>query len=92
MKAKMFSVWDCKAEAYITPFFSQTTATAIRSFATAANAEDHQFARFGADFTLFELGEWDDNSGKFEEHRAAINLGTALSMREQPTFPIQGGE
>lgn len=65
MKIKMFSVFDSAIGAYMTPFFSQSQGAAIRSLGDAANDPSHPFHKHSLDFTLFELGEFDDNSGEF---------------------------
>ncbi len=80
MKLKVFSVFDSKAEAFIQPFYSQTTGTAVRSFEQALQNEDHEFRKFAADYTLFELGEFDQQTGSFTELPAKINLGLALTF------------
>ncbi len=75
---KVFTVYDVKAEAYLQPYFSVTTATAVRAFTAAANNVDHDFHRFSEDYTLFEIGTWDEFSGDFIQFKAKIPLGTAL--------------
>lgn len=78
MKIKVLSVFDSKTEGYLQPFFSQTTGTAIRSFQSAAADEGHDFHRHGADFTLFEFGEFDQSTGTFDLLKSPKNLGNAL--------------
>lgn len=82
MKIKMFSVQDSKADAYLEPFFSQTTETAIRSFTEAANSTDHHFYKYAADYTLFELGVFDQETGDYEKLVPNKNLGNALTWKE----------
>lgn len=78
MKLVVFSVYDSKAEAFLQPFFSQSRGTGLRSFSDAAQDENHGFSRHAADYTLFELGEFDQISGRMDQWDAPINLGTAL--------------
>lgn len=59
MLLAMFTVFDAKASAYMQPFFSRNTATAIRSFEVACNDESHEFNLHAFDYTLFEIGEFD---------------------------------
>lgn len=94
MKLKMFSVYDSKAEAYMQPFYSQTTGLALRSFEAACNKEDHDFYKYGADYTLFLLGEFDQNTAKFDLAPTPVSLGIALTFITQPQQPmaIVGGE
>lgn len=74
---KIFTVYDSKAQAYIQPFFAVNQGTALRSFATAANDQQHDFNRYAADFTLFLIGEWEPTSGHITLHESKINLGMA---------------
>lgn len=80
MKLKMFTVHDVKAEAYLQPFFLHTKGQAIRSITEAVSNPEHQFAKYPADFTLFELGEYDDSNGQITSHAAPISLGNLLEF------------
>ncbi len=73
-------MFDSKAEAFIQPFFSQSTGTAIRSFESAANSGEHDFNIHAGDYTLFELGAFDQATAKFEILAAPLNLGTAITF------------
>lgn len=85
-----FATYDAKAETYHLPFYARNSAVAIRSFEEAANQEGHDFMRFAADYTLFELGTFDDESGVSSEHKAHINLGNALQfVRSEPAAAQQ---
>lgn len=61
MKFKIFSVFDVKAGAYLPPFFLPETAVAVRCFSDCVNSDDHQFGKHPGDYTLFELGSFDDS-------------------------------
>lgn len=80
MKLKMFSVFDSKTEAFMAPFFSLATGSAMRSFETAANEEGHDFQKFGGDYSLFEIGAFDQFTGALTSLDAPINLGLALTF------------
>lgn len=75
---KVFTIYDAKAEAYLPPFYFAATGQAIRAFADMANDYDHQVGRHPTDYTLFELGYFDDTDATFEAHDAKIPLGIAL--------------
>jgi len=78
----MFSIYDSKAEAYNNPFYARNEATARRMFGAAAMDPNTDLHKFGGDFTLFMVGEFDEDTGLL--HRpplgggAFINCGTAL--------------
>jgi len=74
---KVFSIFDSKAAAFLQPFFSPTAATAVRSFERSAQDEASDFNRYAGDYTLFEIGEWDQSQGTWVAHDAKINLGLA---------------
>lgn len=66
MKMLVFSVLDKAIQAFNTPFYARTAAEAIRSFGGLANDPKSNVAQHPADFVLYLLGEYDDNTGLFE--------------------------
>ena len=66
MIMQMFAVYDAKAQAYITPWFVPNHGMAIRSFESVLRDDQHAFSMFPEDYSLFFLGEFNDNSGVFE--------------------------
>lgn len=89
---KVFTVYDSKAEAHLPPFFSATTGLATRAFEDAANKEGHDFNKYPADYTLFELGMFDEIKCEWAFYEAKISLGTALEYKTSPTrleIPLQ---
>lgn len=89
MMTTVCSVYDSKAHAWLQPFFSQTPETAQRAFMAAANDPEHGFHKYAADYTLFDIGEWDELAGKLTMHEAAINLGTAIVFIERERRSMQ---
>lgn len=67
MKLTLCTVKDRAADAYGRPMFVPSTGIAIRSFSDEINraAEDNQMYNHSDDFDLYELGEFDDNTGLF---------------------------
>jgi len=70
MKLTLCTVKDRAADAYGRPMFVPSTGVAIRSFSDEINrqAEDNQMYNHSDDFDLYELGEFDDNTGLFSLH------------------------
>lgn len=81
MKLKIFSIFDLKATAYLPPFFLPTTGMATRAFKDCCNQDGHQFAANPGDYTLFELGEFDDVKGTIETRAAHKSLGNGLQYK-----------
>lgn len=90
-KHVVMSIFDSKAEAYLPPFFTVSRGVGIRSFSDAAQDEKHEFSRHAGDYTLFELGEFDLKSGRFEQYDAAVNLGTAIQFLAKPLKAVERG-
>lgn len=66
MITKVFTVRDQKAAAYLLPFFQMTTGMAIRSFSDRCNDLTHGFCQHPEDYTLWQLGTFEDESGLFD--------------------------
>jgi hypothetical protein len=60
---KIFSIYDEKAGAYLQPFFLDTVGQAERALLDCLADSNHNFSRHTADFTLFLLGEFDEQTG-----------------------------
>lgn len=68
MELKIFTVRDSKSSAYFPPFFTLNVDTATRSIKELMYDVNHQFARFSHDFSLYELGIYDDQTGALDCH------------------------
>lgn len=75
MKMKMFAIHDSKAEAFNVPFTLPNEALAVREFTALVNSPDSQIGQFPEDYTLFQVGEYDTQSGKIESHVLSLGNG-----------------
>lgn len=80
MKVKVFSVYDAAVGAYMQPFFMRTKGEAIRAWMDTVANPQTQFNKHPDHFTLFEIGEYDEESGQFQNLPAFISHGTALEV------------
>lgn len=78
MKHKIFSVYDEKAEAYLPPFFLHMQAMAARTFADCCNDKKHPWGQHPADYTLFQIGEFDDSKGLITPLLTPKSLGKGI--------------
>jgi hypothetical protein len=85
MRLKAFAIRDTKAEAFTRPpIFVQATGLAIRLFTDAANDQENEIGKYPADFTLFEVGEFDQVEGKLIPRAGGIlELGNGLAFITQ---------
>lgn len=77
MELKIFTVHDSKVGAYLQPFFMRSRGEAIRAFITVVNDRQSQFYSHPEDYTLFEVGTYDDQTGRVEAHHVLEPLGLA---------------
>lgn len=94
MQTKVFAVFDSKACAYMAPFFLPSKGLAIRAFVDLATRPDSTVTKYPADFTLFELGEFEDSTGIIKALPAPISIGNALEFvasKEANSVPFPGG-
>ncbi len=64
MILKMFSMYDTKADAFITPFFLHNEKMALRAIYDASTSPTHMFSKHPEDYALYLLGEFDDTNGQ----------------------------
>lgn len=104
MIQQLYTVYDEKADAFLPPFFVPTHGLALRAFKDCVNSKDHQFGKHPADYSLFYLGDWDDDTCEFTiVPRKALGNGVEFINRDLPadlkdplnddqTPPINGNE
>lgn len=63
MKSPIYAIFDSKGGRYSPPFVDINDATALRGFAEAINNNEH-FRYSPADYALYNLGDFDNESGK----------------------------
>lgn len=80
MVLKLFCVYDSKAGYYDKPFLMRSTGEAIRGWENIVNDASTQFNKNPEDFTLFELGTYDDSTGRIVQLPALHSVSTALSV------------
>lgn len=74
---KMYSIHDSKAEAYFTPIYFRTTGEALRAFESTCKDPESNLSRYPSDFTLVEIGAFDELTAKIETHAQPTILANA---------------
>lgn len=93
MMLKIVSVYDSAAKAFSRPGFAPNEHIARREFGEFCNQADHPFCKHASDFTLFELGEFNDETGAITSHKSPVKLALAIELRSnhQPSLPMFAG-
>ena len=87
MKYVMVSIYDTAAGVYMRPFFVQSEGQAKRMFSDIANDREHDVGAHPEDYSLFRIGQFDDNAGEvLPEHRDCLitALECVAAKRNQP--------
>lgn len=80
MQQFIFTIHDSKAKAYLPPFFLPTEQMAVRTFGDCINSDDHQFGKHPEDYTLQNIGEFDDETGTITTYDSPLSLGNGLNF------------
>lgn len=78
----IFTIYDNKSELYNNPFVQKTTGAAIRAFTSLVEDEQTDIARHPSDYELFEIGEFDPESGQISGAKLK-NLGKASTFKNE---------
>lgn len=89
MIQKVFAIRDSKAMAFLQPFYSISTGAAVRAFSDAVNEKGSNFAKHPEDYLLFEIGEFDDNTGDFTRIGVNKMLGAGSDFVVQASTPVK---
>lgn len=78
---KVYNFYDSKAESFsLQPMFYETVGLARRAIAKSVNQPGTGFNENPEDYTFFETGRYDMNSGKIETYDAPVSLGVATTF------------
>ena len=93
MKHNIFSIYDSKAKAYLTPFFLHQDGMAIRIFTDCVNDPNHQFNKHPEDYILFNIGTWSDDKAIIKPNlHTALATGIELKKTDEDFQNIQFSE
>ena len=84
---RVYTVYDSAAESYMQPFYLPSKGQAIRSFTDAVNDPSHAFSKYPDDYTLFELGSYDDSKAQFFLLSAPKSIGVAVEFKRVGNVP-----
>ncbi len=74
------SIYDSKANAWLTPMFFQSNGQAIRSFSDAVNDLKTDFGKHPDDYTVFQLGHWDERMGEIQLLDTPKSLSVGINL------------
>lgn len=81
-KVRVFTVYDSKVGAYAAPFCMRSKGEALRSWIDVVNDPKTAFSKHPEDFCLFEVAEYDEDTGQFSNHPAPVSLGVGVEFHK----------
>lgn len=88
MQLTMFAVFDRQVGAYLQPFFMRAQGEALRAFTASVNDPSTGFFKNPEDYSLCELGSFDDNTGVMTAH-APVCVAQAASVIRVKKLPLE---
>jgi len=79
----IFSIHDAKAHAFLPPFILPRVEMAKRVFGDCVNSKDHQFSQHPEDYTLFHMGNFDDETGEIHPKSTPTSLGLGVQYVQE---------
>jgi len=85
MKHFIVAIYDHALDSYLRPFYTPALGAAIRGFQDEINRQDSEMGKHPDDYDLFNLGQWDDSTGKHEnlEEPQQIAIGKQVILTKQ---------
>lgn len=74
------AIRDSAINAYTRPFYVPAIGAAVRAFTDEVNRVDSDMHKHPEDYELFELGEFDEETGHIENRSEPRSLGRAKDV------------
>lgn len=88
MKTKVYSIHDTVAGAYNTPFFMHNNGQAMRAFSDNVNASDSIINKHPEQFALFQIGDYDDQTGEITPLPTVKCLALGSDVIDRDSVPV----
>lgn len=89
MKLTVCAIRDSAVDAYMRPFFVPSTAVAVRIFRDEVLRPESEMFKHPEDYTLWELGAFEEESGVFEQFSQQRQLLRGQDVKEVVNAPVK---
>lgn len=83
MIVTVYAIYDSKSRSYSMPYFAINDQVALRSFMQLALDNGSEVGRNPEDFSLHQLGTYDNETGTLFDESKKLNLGLAAALKEK---------
>lgn len=84
-KLRVFSAYDGKLSVFMTPFVFIHLGQALRAWEDLCLDNKSMMSKHPSDFILYEVGEFDEDSGVIVAHNPIRQVATALEVVKRAT-------
>lgn len=89
MMLRGYTIYDCKALQYHSPWWAASDGAAIRSFQDLVNDHNTTIGRHPSDYSLWFVGHYDDNKGAMHPVTPLVHIIDAAALvAVQPGLPF----
>ena len=81
MISNIYTIYDVKAEAYLTPFFLQNEAILKRTIMDTLSDDNHMFGKHPEDYIMYYVGEYDDQTGQIVSPETPTVLWKLIDLK-----------
>lgn len=74
----IYTIYDSKAEAYMSPWFVDKDGQALREFQDVIRNQESPFSKHPEDYTLFKIGTYDPNTAKLSSLDTPVSMGVGI--------------
>ena len=83
MKIEAYSIYDNQSETYAPPIFVGKKGVAIRSFISECSNPDSMLFKYPADYQLFHIGQFDQETGMFTPMTKPTMVASAMDYTQE---------
>ncbi len=87
MLMSIFAIYDSGISTWKPPMFCRAKGEILRWWIEMVNNEQTDLSKHPQDYTLFDIGTWDDEKCKFDLHKTPISLGVAIEFVKKADAP-----
>jgi hypothetical protein len=78
MLMSVFAIYDSAISTWMPPLFVRSKGEIMRWWVDTVNDPQSKLAKHPSDYTLFEIGSWDDDKCKFSLLSTPVSIGIAI--------------
>jgi hypothetical protein len=91
MLLSVFSIYDSAISTWLPPMYSRNKGEMLRNFSDAVQDPKSNLAKHPSDYSLFELGTFNDDKCLFDLLKTPVRLCMALDFVNQ-SLPLKEGK